>query len=496
MKSNHLIRGGASLVLLLGLFLAGTLTVSAAVPEAATSDEECMDCHGDPDLTKEAEDGRVVSLFVESAVLRRSPHKKLACIECHAGISEGPHEEAVEKVKCEGCHKKVRAPLAKSVHVAGRRRGADAPTCVGCHGSHEMQAAEVFSDKGCEGCHREAVGQYRSSAHAGRRARGRMEAPTCQSCHGKGHSILSAAAAASPTYHLNLPRTCAKCHADPEVVKKANLRSSDIYKLYMDSIHGRALSKSGLLVAAACSDCHGNHDVRRHTDPAARVYRTNIPGTCGQCHAGVLTTYRESAHGQAVLEGNADAPVCSDCHTAHQIRRVETDPWKLQIIQECGTCHEESLQTYRDTFHGQVTTLGFTRVARCSDCHGSHSIFPPSDPRSTLSTGRIVSTCQQCHTGARPAFAKYYPHADYTDKEKYPILYYTYRSMTLLLWGVLGSFGLHTILWLPRSLRERMARHGRSPGPPPGAPLASDTSEEEADIHGGNDPSLPGEDAR
>jgi len=454
-------RGGANGALLLGLFLAGILDAHSAVPQPASSDEECMECHSDADLEKEVGKGRFVSLFVEPTVLRRSPHKKVTCIECHAGISEGPHEEAVEKVKCEGCHKKVRAPLAKSVHATGYRRGSEAPTCVGCHGSHEMQAAEVFTEKGCEGCHREAVDQYRNSAHASGRSRGEKEAPTCQSCHGKGHSILSPADPMSPTYHLTLPKTCAKCHADPDLVKKAKLRSSDIYKLFMDSIHGRALSKSGLLVAAACNDCHGNHDVRRHTDPAARVYRTNIPKTCGECHAGVLSTYWDSAHGQAVKEGNEDAPVCSDCHTAHQIRRVEMDPWKLQIIQECGTCHEESLQTYRDTFHGQVTALGFTRVARCSDCHGSHEIFPLSDPRSTLSAGRIVATCKQCHSGATAAFAKYHPHANYREKGKYPILYYTYWSMTVLLWGVLGFFGLHTVLWFPRSLRERIRRARR-----------------------------------
>ena len=449
------------MLLLLGLFASGMPDAFAAVPESSQSDEECLECHGDRDLEKEVEKGKFVSLFTDPAQLKRSPHKKLACAECHVNISDGPHDEPVSRVRCEACHKRARATVAKGVHAAGRLQKGEAPSCAACHGTHEMFLAAKFADKGCEGCHREAVIQYRRSAHASGRSRGEAEAPTCQSCHGGGHAILSSDDSASPSYHLNLPKTCAKCHADPELTKRANIRTADVYKLYMDSIHGRALSKSGLLVAAACNDCHGNHDVRRHTDPAARVYRTNIPDTCGLCHAGVVTKYWESSHGRAVKEGNQKAPVCSDCHTAHRIRRVEMDPWKLQIIEECGTCHEASLLTYRDTFHGQVTALGFTRVARCSDCHGSHDIFPLSDPRSTLSAGRIVATCQQCHSGATIAFTRYHPHADYKDKKKYPILYYTYWSMTLLLWGVLGVFGLHTLLWFPRSLRERMARRNR-----------------------------------
>jgi hypothetical protein len=36
----------------------------------------------------------------------------------------------------------------------------------------------------------------------------------------------------------------------------------------------------------------------------------------------------------------------------------------LDIVKECGTCHEDLFRTYRDTYHGQVTSLGFTRTAR------------------------------------------------------------------------------------------------------------------------------------
>ena len=233
---------------------------------------------------------------------------------------------------------------------------------------------------------------------------------------------------------------------------------ADVYKLYLDSIHGRALTRSGLLVAANCSDCHGTHDIKRKTEPASRVFRANIPATCGGCHAGVVEAYAESAHGRAAAKGNAGAPVCTSCHSAHQIRRVEGAPWQLEVIRECGTCHEESLKTYRDTFHGKVTTLGFTRVAKCADCHGSHAIHGASEPRSTISPQNLVATCRQCHPAASAAFAQFHPHADPTRKGRLPQLYYSYVFMTSLLAATFGFFGLHTLLWLPRSLVERLRR--------------------------------------
>ena len=54
-------------------------------------------------------------------------------------------------------------------------------------------------------------------------------------------------------------------------------------------------------------------------------------------------------------------------------------------------------------------------------------------------------------------------HATHHDPDKYPVLYYTFWSMSFLLIGVFGFFGIHTLLWLPRSLKERRRRKERSP---------------------------------
>ena len=232
--------------------------------------------------------------------------------------------------------------------------------------------------------------------------------------------------------------------------------------LYADSIHGRALTRSGLLVAPNCADCHGSHDIRRLDNPDSRVYRSNVPATCGRCHEGVLHEFSESVHGEALGGGNPTAPACHDCHTAHDIQRAETETWQLDVIRECGTCHTESIRTYRDTFHGQVTALGFTRVATCSNCHTSHQIFPESDERSSVAPARLVSTCQTCHEGANANFVKFDPHADKENRARNPFLYFTGQFMKNLLLFVFGFFGLHTALWFVGEIRERRRANART----------------------------------
>jgi len=444
-----------------GALLAAPAAWAAEKPTA----EDCLACHADRDLKRETpRPGRPVSLFVDGAALKGSAHGGLDCLACHT-TATAPHER-LPRVRCADCHAAVPGGLAGGAHGSRRAQArAPAPTCTACHGTHDVRPAAALSIDTCATCHAAQVRQYRESIHGTSRGRGDSEAATCRSCHGAAHGLRAKSDPRAPTYHLNLPRTCATCHADPELAKRHNIAVGAVYQLYMDSIHGRAVTRSGLLVAANCSDCHGAHDIKPRTEPTSRVFRASIPVTCGACHAGVLAEYVQSIHGREAARGNAGAPVCTDCHSAHQIRRTEAAPWQLDVIRECGTCHAESLRTYRDTFHGKVTTLGFARVAKCADCHGSHTIQPASDPRSTIATANLVATCRQCHPAATPKFTEFQPHADPTNRARFPGLYYSWLFMTLLLVGTFSFFGLHTLLWLPRSLAERLGRR-RSGAPP------------------------------
>lgn len=396
------------------LLAAGLLALpratSARAAAAAPTNDDCLTCHGDPGAARA--DGRPVAVKPETFGASVHGAAGLACVDCHADLAkatEFPHAEKLQPVNCATCHEA-------------------------------------------------AVTQYTASVHAQARARGETQAATCIDCHGM-HDIRPKTDPMSRTHHLSVAATCGRCHGP-----KGARGASPVFTQFEDSIHGRALLAKGLVVAPNCASCHMAHEVRRKADPASHVFRTNIVATCTKCHEGIKPVYEKGVHAQAVKAGNALAPVCADCHTAHGIAATDTSNWQLQILRECGTCHEQSLRTYRDTFHGRVTELGFTRVAKCADCHGAHDILPASNPLSTISPQGRVATCQKCHPGANENFSRYDPHADPHNVARNPLLSYASRFMQLLLGGVFLFFGIHTLLWFPRSWQVRRDRQRRQGG--------------------------------
>jgi len=373
--------------------------------------DDCLACHQDTSLTRA--DGRAVAA-VDPPQYAGSVHGGFDCVMCHVDVAdtELPHPETLAPVACAMCHDEPATLYERSIHAEARNGHPDSPaaTCADCHGTHDIK--------------------------------------------GSGDPT-------SRTYHLNLPDTCGHCHGNPDVIQRGHIEIGDVSSLYADSIHGRALTRSGLIVAPNCADCHGSHDILRLNNPESLVHRPNVPATCGRCHEGVNHEFEVSVHGERLASGNPTAPACHDCHTAHAIQRAETESWRLDVIRECGTCHIESIRTYRDTFHGQVTALGFTRVATCSDCHTPHRIYPTHDERSSVGSVKLVGTCQRCHARANENFVKYDPHADKENQARNPFLYYTGKFMQSLLFFVFGFFGLHTGLWFAREVRHRREQAGR-----------------------------------
>jgi len=297
----------------------------------------------------------------------------------------------------------------------------------------------------------------------------------CLACHGdkdakreSGTSIAVDDKVFAASKHG--PLECVDCHKDlakvqdfphPEKLAKVDCASchGEEGTKYHDSIHSWAKEKAGLSASApACADCHGKHDIRGTDDKDARVYRANIPATCGTCHQGVLDKYKVGVHATARAAGNDKAPVCADCHTAHGIQRTDTNSARLSVAAECGTCHSSVVASFRRTFHGKVTELGFTQVAACADCHGAHDILPASNPASTVAAANLVKTCSACHTGANEQFVKYDPHPNPKDYARSPLMWWVNRFYTVLIASCFGFFGLHSLLWFGRSWRDRGSR--------------------------------------
>ena len=383
----------------------GALLVLAA-PRVAPAETDCLSCHGDKSL----QDGAGHNVGVDAGAFGASLHGSLKCGDCHATIKDYPHPDQVTPVKCESCHTGEAEGLVGSVHA------------------------------------------------------NRAEHP-CISCHGDAHAIFPKNDPRSTVYPLNIPHTCGACHGNDAMAKKHGL--PNVYPQYIDSIHGFALSKEGLLVAANCQSCHGSHHILSHTDPQSPTYKANVPKTCGNCHAGITANYLGGVHGKAIASGNLNAPVCSDCHTAHAILQPTEATFRMQSTPICGSCHKDKLSTYRDTFHSQLGSLGgYVETARCWDCHGAHDVLPASDPRSPIAPANLVATCGKCHAGANASFVQYQPHANAHNRKLNPALFYIRLFMNLLLASVLAFFAIHTILWLIRSryqqIKTRPAKGGKN----------------------------------
>jgi cytochrome b subunit of formate dehydrogenase len=440
----------------------------------------CMQCHGMIEA--------VHRKIIRGSMWEKEPHKVPNCVECHAPheVRKAMYDTGFANADCMLCHQKadiVAAADQRSLHVdqvefAGSIHGRKAVACAQCHSGVDPSdpvrpCATITGKVDCAVCHEAAVSAYESSVHGTLHAKGDPNAPSCADCHGVHGTIehqvpddapemLKIQVRESPTFAINVPTLCGKCHREGgEAAIRYLGEQHDILKNYTMSIHGKGLLQSGLTVTATCTSCHTAHHTLASSDPASSVHEDNIAATCGSCHHGIYDQYVTSIHAPetnseyAQLRGMPSLPRCDDCHTPHSITRTDAMTFELGMREQCGKCHADVMETYFDTYHGQVSQLGEAKTAKCQDCHGAHDILRVTDPRSRLSHDNIVATCATCHPGAHRQFAGYLTHATHHDPDKYPALYYAFWGMTFLLIGTFGFFGLHTLVWLPRSWKMR-----------------------------------------
>ncbi|NIN38147.1 MAG: hypothetical protein GTO67_05485, partial [Gammaproteobacteria bacterium] len=276
--------------------------------------------------------------------------------------------------------------------------------CAQCHAdvdpSLERPCAAVGERVDCSICHPEQVNEYAGSTHGTLAATGDPDAPVCLDCHDK-HATLNSNNPASPTFAQNVPRLCAACHRRGEqAAVRIEAEVDDIFQSYIDSIHGKGLLESGLVVTATCADCHSAHGELPPSDPRSTVNSANVADTCGRCHHGIEEIFKTSIHWPENGATERELPTCEDCHSSHTISRTDRVDFRFLMMDQCGRCHESEAETFFDTFHGKVSRLGSAGAAKCYDCHGTHDILPTSDPESALGRERVVETCGQCHPGS------------------------------------------------------------------------------------------------
>jgi hypothetical protein len=260
-------------------------------------------------------------------------------------------------------------------------------------------SAAIAAEESCMTCHPQAKTEFEGGVHERQFA--------CTGCHGGDPEVLGVEAHQAEGFvgvpaRAEVPRLCARCHADPLRMKTSGL-PTDQYAQYETSEHGKALAKGDTRVAV-CTDCHGHHGILSVAEPTSPVARPNVAATCGHCHsnAALMATYgiptdqeeqfRQSVHGAALyVQDHPAAPSCADCHGAHGATAVGASPRAA-----CGHCHQRAQETFDRGPHRAAVEAG--KMDNCTSCHGDHQI--------SLPTHELFDTaCRDCHSAQSAEFA-------------------------------------------------------------------------------------------
>jgi len=199
---------------------------------------------------------------------------------------------------------------------------------------------------------------------------------------------------------------CIKCHSKG---LKKKLEDGEKMSLKVDVAHFEESVHSVI----GCTGCHRDIGKSKHPSKkpiaSARAYSVVQNETCGQCHADKAESWKGSIHASLAADGNETAPLCSDCHNAHAVQSMAV--YEPVTGKPCKTCHEDIFGAYQESVHGLARTNGnvirpdHIQAPICADCHSAH------DVNAVAATDHLQTTCLNCHDGASQAHEEWLPNA-------------------------------------------------------------------------------------
>jgi hypothetical protein len=319
------------------------LTVFASTAALSQESQTCLGCHGTPGMVMTLGDKTSVSVHVDGKQFSGSVHASLGCSGCHASVSLDNHPSAKYATKQQFL-----------LHLAS--------ACRTCHADDQLMANPL---------HQRVVS--------------RANAPPCSVCH-SAHSIRKVS---DRKEKISTSQYCLTCHTKP-LTKSI---SGEQVSLTLDE----GWIKGSVHRNHECSDCHTSYSKGYHPPPAklANVRELSITTseTCKRCHFDKAVQYTDSVHFNLSVQGNQQAPVCSDCHGAHQV-----GPAALADTLDgvpCKRCHQDLFAAYQASVHGAMKSVGKGHTPLCGGCHNSHNVKPGMASRSPR------EMCLSCH----PAYA-------------------------------------------------------------------------------------------
>ena len=163
-----------------------------------------------------------------------------------------------------------------------------------------------------------------------------------------------------------------------------------------------------------CTSCHQDIGAREHPKTKVAInnerdYAVEKNQSCRKCHATNFKQYEGSIHASLVADGNDAAPLCTDCHSAHAVKSLAV--YEPLTGEPCKNCHENIFEAYTQSVHGEARANGnvirasHIQAPICADCHRAHDIT------AVAANDRLQSTCLDCHEGASLAHEDWLPNA-------------------------------------------------------------------------------------
>ncbi len=205
---------------------------------------------------------------------------------------------------CQQCHNDQYQKTLDSVHQTALAAGnTNAAVCTDCHNPHtqtrltDKSTGELLPEakrdipEKCARCHSAIYDVYKSSVHGSALTEGNTDVPTCIDCHGV-HNIQNPT---TNSFRNSTPFLCAKCHTDKSIMDKYGI-STNVLNTYVADFHGATVKlfeetyPDQPTNKPVCTDCHGVHDIIRPDDPNAGIrFKDNLLVKCQQCHPNATT---------------------------------------------------------------------------------------------------------------------------------------------------------------------------------------------------------------
>jgi len=292
---------------------------------------------------------------------------------------------AQDNETCEMCHDdpgmtKVAGGFEISLYANGKmieNSVHDGLACIDCHtaleGVDDWPHAENLPGVSCADCHEDAVAEYMEGFYQHLAQRGFSNIPNCTQCHGT-HEI---------SYHADTRQVCGICHNDQR-------------KQFEKSIHFTSTPDTEKH-AVSCTSCHDAHDKTKRGKMLPADWRKSTVDACLDCHRAQSHSYLNSRHYEGVREGNTKAPICIDCHKAHDIYAVDDPRSEVSIDKldnTCDACHPGHAATIHRKSDADP------RLMTCVACHTGHQT-QMDRVKSAVFKETLPETCNRCHAEDR-----------------------------------------------------------------------------------------------